>query len=144
MRGLQAIFPQPQCACEAVGPVSCPHADVRMCLQHAFGLSWSTSQSRSPFMRAVPTLEAMALRRGSIPNVVLAAGASSAAILSEHGHQLDTIQFPVRGPAEGCANVMCCGAWSTGLPVSTMPWAHERPAFEVDAGGCRLFTSLRT
>jgi hypothetical protein len=69
---------------------------VNACMQHAFGLAWSASQSRSPFMRAVPTLEAIALRRGGIPNVLLAAGAGSAAILSEHGHQLDNIRFPVR------------------------------------------------
>ena len=47
-------------------------------------------------MHVVPTLEAVSLRRGGIPNVILAAGASSASILSEHGHQLDTIHLPVR------------------------------------------------
>lgn len=67
-------------------------------LQHAFGLSWSTSRSRSPYMQVVPTLEPISLRRGGIPNVIMAAGAASASILSEHGHQLDTIQLPVRGP----------------------------------------------
>ena len=68
-------------------------------MQHALGLAWPTSGSRSPFLQTAPTLEPMALRRGSIPNVLLAAGASSAAILSEHGRELDAISFPVRGLA---------------------------------------------
>ena len=70
-----------------------------MWVQHALGLAWPTSRSRSPFLQAAPTLEAVALRRGAIPNVLLAAGASSAAILSEHGRELDAISFPVRGLA---------------------------------------------
>ena len=58
-------------------------------------------------MRAVPTLEAIALRRGGIPNVLLAAGAGSAAILSEHGHQLDAIRFPVRPCTQSFLFVAC-------------------------------------
>ena len=72
-----------------------------MVLQHAHGLAWSTSGSRSPYMQVKPTLEAMSLRRGGIPNVVLAAGAGTANILSEHGHQLEAIHLPVRQ--------LCCG-----------------------------------
>ena len=75
------------------------HARCAVWVQHALGLAWPTSRSRSPFLQTAPTLEAMALRRGSIPNVLVAAGASSAAILSEHGRELDAISFPVRGPA---------------------------------------------
>ena len=75
------------------------HARCAVWVQHALGLAWPTSRSRSPFLQTAPTLEAVALRRGSIPNVLVAAGASSAAILSEHGRELDAISFPVRGPA---------------------------------------------
>ena len=79
--------------------LSALHATGAVWVQHALGLAWPTSRSRSPFLQTAPTLEGMALRRGSIPNVLLAAGASSAAILSEHGRELDAISFPVRGLA---------------------------------------------
>ena len=95
-------------------------------MQHAFGLAWSASQSRSPFMRAVPTLEAIALRKGGIPNVLLAAGAGSAAILSEHGHQLDTIRFPVRPCTFSFLSVPC-----PGVACPMLCWLPERALLHV-------------
>ena len=101
--------------------VSALHATCAVWVQHALRLAWPTSRSRSPFLQAAPTLEAMALRRGSIPNVLLAAGASSATILSEHGRELDAISFPVRGLAgipaprtHSCTSQLVCrefGMW---------------------------------
>ena len=43
-----------------------------------------------------PTLTALPLRVGGLPSALLAAGAHSAAVLSEHGRVLDELELPVR------------------------------------------------
>ena len=43
-----------------------------------------------------PTLEALPLRAGGLPTVLLAAGAHTAVFLSEHGDTLDSLELPVR------------------------------------------------
>ena len=87
-----------------------------MLLQHAYGLAWSTSGSRSPYMQVAPTLEAMSLRRGGIPNVLLAAGAGTASIISEHGNQLEVIHLPVRQLCRAlCASLCRLCAFEGGL-----------------------------
>lgn len=42
-----------------------------------------------------PTLEAVALRAGGASVAVLAAGAHTAALISEHGRLLDSLELPV-------------------------------------------------
>ena len=54
------------------------------------------------FATTVPTLLPMALRLGQPPTAVLAAGAYSAALLSEHGHVLHRLMLPVRPALFSC------------------------------------------
>ena len=44
----------------------------------------------------VPTLQAIPLRWGRVPNVVLAAGRYEGVIVSEKGHVLENFRLPVR------------------------------------------------
>ena len=43
-----------------------------------------------------PTLTALPLRVGGLPSALLAGGAHSAAVLSEHGRILHALELPVR------------------------------------------------
>ena len=44
-----------------------------------------------------PTLDAVSLRAGGAAMAVLAAGAHTAALISEHGRVLDSLELPVCG-----------------------------------------------
>ena len=66
-----------------------------LCLQYAFGVNWENWGGEAAARKVVPTLEAIPLRQGGIPTAILAAGAFTAAIVSEHGHTLDSFGLPV-------------------------------------------------
>ena len=61
--------------------------------------AWANAPGTPAGARVAPTLEPLALRAGGAPVAVLAGGAHAAAVLSEHGHRLDLLEFPVRLPA---------------------------------------------
>lgn len=64
--------------------------------QVSAGTSWSNSVGADDEGHAVaPTLDAIPLRTGGVAVAVLAAGAHTAALLSEHGHILDLLDLPV-------------------------------------------------
>ena len=58
--------------------------------------AWANAPGTPVGARVAPTLEPLALRAGGAPVVVLAGGAHAATVLSEHGHRLDMLEFPVR------------------------------------------------
>lgn len=80
----------------------------RFALQQTLGLAWSNQRhgGGNAARRVAPTLEALPLRAGEVPAALLASGAWSAAVLSEHGSRLETLQLPVRTPSpawDACA-----------------------------------------
>ena len=64
-------------------------------MQISAGVNWENYGGEHASHRVTPTLEAIPFRWGGIPVAILAAGAYSAAILSEHGHVLDEFRLPV-------------------------------------------------
>lgn len=65
-------------------------------VQVTAGTSWTNSVGQDGEGHSVaPTLEAIPLRTGGAAVAVLAAGAHTAALLSEHGHILDHLELPV-------------------------------------------------
>lgn len=62
----------------------------------AAGTSWTNHVGNEEGHSVAPTLEALPLRVGGLPSVLLAAGASSAVFLSERGNTLETLELPVR------------------------------------------------
>jgi hypothetical protein len=62
--------------------------------QVALGLTWNNHGSHVEGHKSVPTLEAISLRRGGLPTLILAAGNHLAAIISDQGHVLDTFNLP--------------------------------------------------
>lgn len=70
-------------------------AYLPLVMQHKVGVSWANWEGANGVLKVAPTLEAIPLRWGGIPTVLLAAGASQAAIVSEHGHVLDSFSLPV-------------------------------------------------
>eukprot|EP00195_Chlamydomonas_chlamydogama_P008599 CAMPEP_0202890806 /NCGR_PEP_ID=MMETSP1392-20130828/1099_1 /ASSEMBLY_ACC=CAM_ASM_000868 /TAXON_ID=225041 /ORGANISM="Chlamydomonas chlamydogama, Strain SAG 11-48b" /LENGTH=667 /DNA_ID=CAMNT_0049574447 /DNA_START=241 /DNA_END=2241 /DNA_ORIENTATION=+ len=63
--------------------------------QNYYPTTWPHSSTvDSDEQRVVPTLRALPLHRHAMPTTILAAGANSAVILSEHGHLLDTLWLP--------------------------------------------------
>ena len=66
-----------------------------VCLQYSFSVNWENWGGEAGTREVVPTLEAIPLRPGGIPTAILAAGAFTAAIVSEHGNTLDSFGLPV-------------------------------------------------
>ena len=67
-------------------------------MQHNFGINWDNwggGGGRQAGRRVAPTLQAMPLRCGGIPTLVLASGAFEGVVISEHGHLIDRFGFPV-------------------------------------------------
>ncbi|KAK9806239.1 hypothetical protein WJX72_006852 [[Myrmecia] bisecta] len=62
--------------------------------QVQMGVSWTTHASSFGGRSVAPILRALPLRTGAIPSVLLAGGAHAAVVLSEHGHKLDSIEYP--------------------------------------------------
>lgn len=58
--------------------------------------AWGNAPGTSAGARVAPTLEPLALRAGAVPVAVLAGGAHAATVLSEHGHRLGMLEYPVR------------------------------------------------
>jgi len=59
------------------------------------GTSWTNAIGNEEGHSVVPTLEAVPLRTGAAPVAILAAGAHTAALISEHGHVLAHLELPV-------------------------------------------------
>lgn len=59
-----------------------------------------------------PTLEALPLRAGGMPTVLLAAGANTALFLSEHGETLDSLELPVCPEPSHWRVPDACGRWA--------------------------------
>ena len=60
------------------------------------GTSWTNHIGNEEGHSVAPTLEALPLRAGGLPTVLLAAGAHTAVFLSEHGDIMDSLELPVR------------------------------------------------
>lgn len=65
-------------------------------MQHDFGIPWNNRGSEQAERRVVPSLQAIPLRWGGIPTLLLASGAFEGVVVSEHGHLIDRMGFPVR------------------------------------------------
>lgn len=65
-------------------------------LQHALGVAWNSEEGALHNHEVVPTLHAISLRWGRIPNVIVAAGRYDGIIVSEKGHVLERFGLPVR------------------------------------------------
>ena len=59
------------------------------------GTSWTNAVGDAEAHAVAPTLEAIPLRPGGAAVAVLAAGAHTAAVVSEHGRLLDSLELPV-------------------------------------------------
>lgn len=77
--------------------------------------AWANAPGTPAGARVAPTLEPLALRAGGAPLVVLAGGAHAATVLSEHGHRLDMLDFPV--------HLLPCACI---LQLFLLPWCRRR------------------
>ena len=64
-------------------------------MQVSAGTSWTNHVGNEEGHSVAATLEALPLRVGGLPTVLLAAGANSAVFLSERGQTLETLELPV-------------------------------------------------
>ena len=69
---------------------------IRPRLQVSTATAWTNHVGNEEGHAVAPTLTALPLRVGGLPSALLAAGAHSAAVLSEHGRILDELELPVR------------------------------------------------
>lgn len=69
--------------------------DCSLSLQHDFDVSWKHKGEAVRQSKAVASLQAIPLRWGTRPTVILAAGDYDAVVVSEKGHLLDRFAFPV-------------------------------------------------
>ena len=86
-----------------------------------------------------PTLAALPLRVGGLPSALVAAGAHSAAVLSEHGRILDELELPVRSlnsaPPQGSGQPFFSDTAPAQLTVSSKPCVGQATS-EYEWQGC--------
>lgn len=70
-------------------------------MQISVGTSWTNAVGNGEGHSVAPTLEAIPLRSGGAAVAVLAGGAHTAAVISEHGRLLDSLELPVK-MTHGC------------------------------------------
>ncbi|MEW5319862.1 MAG: hypothetical protein WDW38_010982 [Sanguina aurantia] len=62
--------------------------------QLLFHIPWPASSPGGGPQSVVPTLAPLPLHTHAVPSAILAAGSSGAVVVSEHGHLLESIEFP--------------------------------------------------